>query len=440
MAPGRTAWLLGALGLLAALPSSARADTKLQGVGEVTVAATDNAQSSPNNPVPGVPPKAADVFVILSPGVVLGSATPRVVQRLQYTYSLSLFFKQTGADTSSNRVDYLGFYDLSPRVTMLLTASLMESRPYSASLVVPPAVDELSSVSSGSNALLGATTDEQLDFDVAPGWRAWQGAGVAYGMPLSGTGNQRTLELGARTGLERVIHEDAFGLSARGDYTVITGGVDSAGAPVGEQQQLVGTGVLHWRHDWGHDFSSRIEGGGVRVQRLRTGRGFWEPTATAALDWANERGNAELSASHRITTNPLLGQSLVVDEAQIRGGVPFDEKATVVLGVSAGYQRGRLIEEDATLAAHVDMILADVGIAWRATDSLELGLRYQHAEQISDAALPPLPLSFVRNTVLATATLRFPSERDMPRVYRAPRRVDQRDEIRDGVKRSPAQP
>ena len=45
--------------------------------------------------------------------------------------------------------------------------------------------------------------------------------------------------------------------------------------------------------------------------------------------------------------------------------------------------------------------------------------------------LPPLPLSFMRNTVLLTATIKWPPDRVMPRRYRAPRRVDRSDEIRD---------
>jgi hypothetical protein len=52
---------------------------------------------------------------------------------------------------------------------------------------------------------------------------------------------------------------------------------------------------------------------------------------------------------------------------------------------------------------------------------------------MSDVQVPPLPLSFVRNSVMATVAFRFPPEREMPREYRAPRRVDGADEIRDGV-------
>ena len=50
--------------------------------------------------------------------------------------------------------------------------------------------------------------------------------------------------------------------------------------------------------------------------------------------------------------------------------------------------------------------------------------------------LPGLPERFVQNAVLLGATLKWPPDVDMPRAYRAPRRVDATDEIRD-TKESP---
>ena len=224
-----------------------------------------------------------------------------------------------------------------------------------------------------------------------------------------------------------------MGAEARAEYSLIEDSLRPDGTPLGVQQQIVGTGVGLWRHDWGRDFTSRVEAGVLRVQRINTGRGFWEPTGIASLAYVTELGDAELAYDHLVTTNPLLGQSLLVDEVRLRGAVPLTTKGEVLIAASSGYQRGRLLDENAALAAHVDVILADVGVGWQVTDLLLLGLRYQHVEQISDIRVPPLPLSFVRNSVMLGATFRFPAEREMPRAYRAPRRVDRSDEIRDAV-------
>jgi hypothetical protein len=167
------------------------------------------------------------------------------------------------------------------------------------------------------------------------------------------------------------------------------------------------------------------------VQRLNVGRGFWEPTALASVAYVVEGGEAELQYAHTATTNPLLGQTLLVDEVRLRGGVPLTKQ--VFIGGSTGYQRGRIVGDDARPVARLDTVLFDVGLGYQVVPSLLLGLRYQHVEQITDVSAPPLPLGFVRNTVLFGAVARFPPESEMPRAYRAPRRVDRKDEIRDAV-------
>jgi hypothetical protein len=58
-------------------------------------------------------------------------------------------------------------------------------------------------------------------------------------------------------------------------------------------------------------------------------------------------------------------------------------------------------------------------------------LKYQYVRQWSDAEGPPLPLSFARSAVTLGATVKFPPDARMPRPYRAPRRIDRSDEIRD---------
>ena len=119
-----------------------------------------------------------------------------------------------------------------------------------------------------------------------------------------------------------------------------------------------------------------------------------------------------------------------------RGAIPLTKKGDLFLSSSVGYQRGRLLDQDARLAAHVDAILGDAGLGYQVTDSLLVGVRYQHIQQISDVSRPPLPVSFVRNAVMLGATFKLPPETDMPRPYRAPLRVDRTDEIRDAVEPS----
>ena len=423
-----------ALALVAiSLSRPAHADPKLQGVAEASIGYSDNIQSAPRVPVPGGAPKAAGAFLVLRPGLVLASASARANHRLKYTYTYDLFFQQTNVSTSSNQLEYHAFFDLSPRVGLVVGASAIQSNRYSAIVLTPPGAGVVNATPTGSGAFLLATADELMSFDLGPGLRGYEGMAVTEQTPLFDTVAPRTFGLASRVGAERSFQANAVGAEARAEYSIIEGSLRPDGTALGLQRQIIGTGVGLWRHDWSRDFTSRAEAGVLRVQRINTGRGFWEPAGSASLAYVTEVGDADLGYAHLVTTNPLLGQALLVDEVRLRGALPVTSKGEVLVAASSGFQRGRLLDENATLAAHVDAILVDVGVAWQITDTLLLGLRYQHVEQISDTRVPPLPLTFVRNSMMFGAAFRFPPEREMPHAYRAPQRVDRADEIRDAV-------
>lgn len=418
---------------LVALAQPASAAPKFQGIADTSVGYTDNTQSAPDVPLPGGTPKSGGVFLLLSPSIVVADVTQRSNQRLQYTYTYDLFFQSTNASTSSNRLEYRSFFDLSPRVALTVGAAAIQSNQYSAIILTPPAAGSVNALPPGSGSFLSATVDELMSFDLSPKWRAYEAAAVTEQTPLFDTVAPRTFAPSGRAGVERTFERDAIGAEARADYTVVEGSLAPDGTALGVQEQIIGTGLALWRHDWGHLFTSRAEAGVLRLQRLNTGNGFWQPAGTASLNYATELGDASLAYDHAVTTNPYLGQTLLIDEVRFRGALPFTKKGEVLAAASAGYQAGRLLDEDANLAAHVDAIFADVGIGWQITESIFVGLRYQHVEQISDTRVPPLPVSFVRNSILVGTTIKFPPDNDMPRAYRAPRRVDRADEIRDAV-------
>jgi hypothetical protein len=419
------------LALLAVAPASAA--PKLQVIGETSLGYTDNVRTAPETPLPNDTTRSAGALLMLSPGVVLAFEAPGTLQRIGYRYEYDLVFAESDASSSSQRLDYRAFWELSRRVTLVLGANVTESNRYTAIVFAPPGAGELVALPAGAGAFLQASADQAFGFDLGVLWRGWQSGTVLVETPILGTDAPQTTAVGLRSGVERSFFVDAAGVEARADYTVIADGTGSDGSPLGVQRQLVTGGVVLWRHDWGRYFASTVEAGSVRVQRLNTGLGFWSPIGAAALAYANDFGEAQLSYAHTVTTNALLGQSLLVDEVRLRGALPLTHEGELVLGATAGYQHGRLIDENANLAAEVDVILGDVSLGWQVTQALELGLRYQYIKQISDALAAPLPLSFVQNNVLIGATLRFPPERDMPRRYRAPRRVDRSDEIREDI-------
>jgi hypothetical protein len=215
------------------------------------------------------------------------------------------------------------------------------------------------------------------------------------------------------------------------DYAIVDGAVSSTGEQLGEQSQLVSTAVARWRHDWGRYVTSTLDAGAVHVYKITHNAELWHPAGLALLSYARREGDASLSYRHTVRTDLFLGNTFLMDEVSLRGSIPLEKRGRVVIAASVGYQHNRLIDIDGDLATEVDVWLGDAGVLWRARDHLGLALRYQHINQTSGALLPPLPLTFVKNTIMATATLHFPPETRMPRTYRPPQRVDEDDSLRN---------
>jgi hypothetical protein len=412
--------------------ASLAADPALQVVGETSLGYLDSEQRPPPDGGPGSVTSRGVVWMI-APGLNLAFASQRTVQRVGYRFQQDFLFGENFTQTSTNTLDYLGFFDLSQRVGLVLDARILESNQNSPLTFAPTGSDFPGPIPLGDGAFLRGAAGETFLFDVARDWRAWQGGTIMAETPILGAEGPRTLSPGARLGIERLFLTDAVGVEGRSTYTIIEDGVRLDGSVAPQQRQLVNVGVGRWRHDWGRDFASRVEAGVLRLDRLNTGTGFWEPTGTAALAYVTPYGDAELSYSHGVTTDPVLGQTMVSDDVRLRGGLPLTTDGRFVVAMTAGYQHGRLLDENVNRAADVDTVMGDVSLGWQVTRPVLLSVRYQHVNQWSDIALPGLPLRFVQNLAMLGATIELPPDVDMPRAYRAPRRVDATDEIRDTV-------
>lgn len=420
-----------ALSVLLGSPA-ALADIAVQGVGDVSIGVSDNAQSAPEPPLEDGPSRGPGAFVLLSPGVVFATASAQAEQRLTYRYEYNLSFADSNASTSVNRLEYVGFFDIAPRLRLLLGGMATESSGYSALSFSGTGGGGVSVLPSGTAALLALSLDETLQWDMAPGWRGWEGVSFSAQTPLFGTEAPTTMSPRLRLGAERAFRYNAVGAEARAEYTTISEGVDFRGRPSGEQRQLLMTGVATYRHDFGYLFTGSAEAGVLRVERLNSAQGQFYPTGAAALAYTTEMGAAQLSYRHTVATNAMLGQWSLLDEIRLHGGVPLTRKGELFCAANAGYQRGRLLDPELDEAIRLEIWLADVSFGYRASDYVTLALRYQHVDQYSSQEPPlrGLPVTYYRNDVMIGATFVFPPERKMPRPYRAPSRVDGSDELR----------
>jgi hypothetical protein len=421
---------LGAVFLQLGATSAKAESPKFQAVGETSVGVTDNAQSAPDVPLPGGAEKTAGAFVVLRPGLVAGLLTPRTVQRLAYTFDYDIYFARAATNSASNRLEYRGFFELSPGLNAVLGAAASESDSYASLTFAPPASGALPFVPSSSSKLFQGSADELVSNDFTAGWRGWEGVGFVYGAPIAGADAPETIAPNARFGAEYSWLGNAVGAEARADYTVIHNGVLADGTLVALQRELVSRVVALYRHDIGRYFSSHFEAGVARLDRLESHQSLVYPTGAATLGYADTYGDAELTYRHAITPNVLLGQLYLSDEVRLHGAVPLDQKATFSLAASAGYQTGRLLDENAELATHLSLLLADITLGWQTTSWLMLGVRAQHIDQRSDVRVATLPVSFVQNSLMLGASLKWPPDPEMAAAYRAPQRVDRTDELR----------
>jgi len=420
---------LGALVvLLVAFP--ARARDQVQGVFEGSAGYTDNTQSTPENPPPGIDSPHADLFGIVSPGIVYAIETPSQLHRFSYTYALSLFFRDSDATSSTNRLEYSSIFETSPHSQLILGATAMQAHQHTAGTLTTSANTLTNAAIPGTGAFLGASLEQGFILEFAHDWRATQATGFALYTPIrSDVDAPSTYAPSARLGLERLFEWNAVGAEARAEYSFVKDAVGPHGEPIGNQEQVIGTGLFRWRHDWGMWISSRAEAGAVEVWRLNTGKTYVGPVGGAALAYTREDAEGALEYSHLVTTNVLLAQTILADEVRLHGTLPLHKKPDAFVGASAAYSNGRIIDENGDLATDLDVLLLDFTVGYEPEDELLLALRYQHIDQVG-ADVPPLPLSFVRNTVMLTARFTIPREEDMPRRYRAPLRVDGTDTVR----------
>jgi hypothetical protein len=422
-------WLVVSLLLVS---SRAAAVDRLQGIGQASLGFTDNVHSSPDEPVPDVPERSADMFLVLSPSVLFARLTPSQSQTLKYTFAANLFFDTFRASSFANRLEWMANFSTSRRTELTLGAGLTQEQPYTSPTLADAGSQTLRATIPTTKSYVAGRVDETLTIDLGPFWRAWQGAAAGLQTPIDPAlvnDLPTTYEVGGRLGTEHLWIDNALGPEVRSRYTLIRNAVGTGGVQLGNLSQVINEYVGIWRHDWSRYVTSRLEAGALHVIPISREGEFWHPAGAATLAYVRDEGRAELTYMHTVRTNLLLGQLVLIDEVALHGAIPLDEDDKLWLSSSIGYQEGRLLGPTGELETEVDIVLGDLALGWQVQDHVMLSGRYQHIRQITDAEAPPLPLSYDRNTVMATVTLKWPPDREMPRRYRAPVRVDAQDEL-----------
>lgn len=434
-APARASLLLA----LPLLVVAARADAaiSLQVLAGAAPAWTDNILNAPTTPVAGQRGRESDFFFQLSPGAALSSATPRLLQRLAYSFSADLFVHHSEANSFTNTLEWSAFIATSPTTDLLLLIQSQQGRLNTFSLQVPSANGiVLPLTQNASTNFFSQSLTEALTWSPSGKWRATESGFFRAFVPLDAGQLPNTYNFVTDVALERIFMRDAIGGLVKADYVDFAALRDPMTNVVvtSEQSQILTSAVARWRRDWSPSWSSEGDLGVVLAMNAADGSArAWQPSALAALRWFRERSHAELRYSHDALPNPLAGTSFAYDEVALAGATPLGAKSQMFLSASAGYLHVRQISATIGLTdetAHV--VQADVTLGWQPRPEFDLFARYSLFDQFgqppidatTQAALP----SILRNTVMIGLNVVYPAVAAARVPRRQGTRVDRTDQ------------
>ncbi|WP_437327672.1 hypothetical protein [Sorangium sp. So ce381] len=395
-------------------------DATLHGVFTGSIGVTDNVTSAAEPPAG--PGPDADGFGTASPGLIFTYTTPRTAQTLSYTFSTSFFFRHAEASSYSNVAVWSGRFVTSPRTSLTLGASGSQGQLNTFQLEQTPGTTTTQGTAGGTTNFVQGSFNEGFSFQPSPVWSLGQAAAFAVYNPLLDR-PQRTYSVTNTLNANRSFRHDVAALALSVGYThfdnvPVTDTDPATEDTYASRDQLLSTLVASWQHDLGRRFSSQVDVGGVVATDLAGGAGsLARPTGLAALRYLHERGDAaELAYTYAATPNVFLQQIQLSHMLTLRAAVPVHAAWHLSVEGSASAQLARPLETNAegdldtgprTLA-----VLTDVGLLYSPViviPDFALALRYQHANQRTEARTAELPdTRVVRNTLLLSVSGAFP--------------------------------
>lgn len=433
-------FLLGGMGLLAALPARAD-DYDLHLVVNGTAAATDNVFSAPDE---GMVSRDADVIYTLTPGLVATYGTPRTTHELSFNVALNGYVDHSEAWGIQVLGDYRAATALSPRTDLSLSAGL--SRGTTNALVTQslPSDGSAAPGQGGEVDQISVRADQSLVHALSPEMGLRQTFGTSYTVVTDPADNSvATLQLGLGGGADRSFEYSSAGVDFgvnlldfdRGEQMSVTAEPD---------RRLDGRIGARYRRDLSQRWSAGVDGGLAAVIPIDGDTRFIPvPVASASVNYVPEWGTAGLSVGRAVTANPFIAQQTVAETAVLSLNLPLpwlnrgrlsDDPEWTASAALAG-ARSRIINTEpapgeSDLTGELVNGLLDVGVSYVPREEMTFSLRFQHMRQKTleaiedmDGAVSLPTLS--RSTMLFTFTYRYPGRIETRLSARPILRVDQ---------------
>lgn len=428
--------LCAAAGTVVAGGRAARADGySLHVLGAAQVAWTDNLFSVPEDQA-GVdlPPREGDVYYQLRPGAMATYETPRSMHVASYELEANLYTIHDEAWSLQHRLGWQGFFLVSPRAELGGSLQLSSGQLTTLSTQGTAADGSVIGLPSGESRFLSLDAGQNLAFTASRELRLTQGARArSFSTTDAFAAESLGVEVGVSGGADRSWRHSAVGLQVAGAFVTLERRREMVAPETTDQVNA--SAILSWRRDFGPRWTSMIDGGMTAIVPLDEGDQLvLHPTVGGQVGYFPEWGNGGLAVRRAVAPNLYLARNTITDSVVVNAWLPLpwltDDPLLPRLSVqgTVGAQRTRLIDTSTgETESGFDVLTGDVAIMYAPRHALSLAVRYQHLRQLSaeDAAVDVL--SYVRNTVMITATGRFPERMAAEIPLRASLRVDRGD-------------
>ncbi len=411
MPPRATHTALVLLLLLSASAGTARAQNwAVSARASGTTGASDNILNTDDSATAGMAGPISDLFYQVQPSLVGDYEAPRTRHRLTYVFDAFFYQQNSEANTTSHYASWLTRWLVSPRSELQVEASadagqvstfLSETQPQAANVALVPR---------GDLNFRRVSMVERFRWRATPTLRLSQ----EYAMRASSTniaGEQQTSgkEIVATAGADKQWKRDSLGVEVAASLVDLRQ-LATIAVPMSQTQTDINLATMtRWRRTLSPGWSSML-GAGVAVTSVDTPRASerLRPIADAELVYTRDWGGAALTYTRVVEPNLFVAQETVSDSLGLRGRLPLPwlrrrpDVATLALASSASVQRGTGFEMDTgdTIGSWTTYMF-DVQFTWAAADNLQVGVRYQFADQNGDSSLVP---SYTRNTGMVTVS------------------------------------
>lgn len=414
----------------------ASADQSLHAITTVATGFTDNVQLAPQNGNPDTTPAVTrDAFANIAPGMVFAHQAPRIAQVLRYTINVRLYAQASSANSYSNALQYNAIIPLSPLSELGLDASASHGRLNA--FDTAPAQTPLDTRARGDVAYARAAGGASYARTLTRSWRIVESAGGAIFQPTDDTTTIRTrTTIDDSLALSKTFNFDALTLTARGTYSSLDRGADMP-----NENTIITGPELRWVHDLSQDFSTdAMIGATASFPADELSRRIVLPVGAAYLRYFHDRYSAAAGYRHMVATNLLVGETEATHIAEVRGTVAIPGRDDLTVSGMVGYASGRSLDVEAEqLIGKTTRWIGDVSLGWKATDELNVALRYSIVVQDRTQPLEEIMNEHTRrNMVMIVLDGRYPSRQAVELEQRNDARADGGQEEVEG-KREQAQ-